>query len=186
MDDKRIKQLLFERTEEVLAQVAHRYSRLYTCIIREILDDECDVEECANDVLLALWNSVPPNDPDNLSAYLCKLARRIGIDRLRYNRRGKRNGDRLLLLSELEDCVADGEAEDTSYEESKQIRQALSDFVRGLDPEMRVLFVRRYVYMEPVSSLAKRFQIKEGLLSVKLFRARSKLKKYLEKEGITL
>ena len=60
----------------------------------------------------------------------------------------------------------------------------LSDFIRGLDPETRVLFVRRYVYTESVSSLAKRFQMKEGTVSVRLLRARKKLKTFLEKEGI--
>ena len=68
MDDNRIIELLFERAETALNEVSHKYSRLYKGIIREVLSDECDVEECENDVLMAVWNTIPPNRPDSLSS----------------------------------------------------------------------------------------------------------------------
>ena len=71
MDDNRIIELLFERAENALDEVSHKYSRLYKGIIREVLSDECDVEECENDVLMAVWNTIPPNRPDSLSSYIC-------------------------------------------------------------------------------------------------------------------
>ena len=74
MDDNRIIELLFERAENALDEVSHKYSRLYKGIIREVLSDECDVEECENDVLMAVWNTIPPNCPDSLSSYICKIA----------------------------------------------------------------------------------------------------------------
>ena len=60
MDDNRIIELLFERAENALDEVSHKYSRLYKGILREVLSDECDVEECENDVLMAVWNTIPP------------------------------------------------------------------------------------------------------------------------------
>ena len=91
MDERKIIELLFERAPNVLDEVSHKYSRLYKGIIREMLSDECDIDECGNDVLLAVWNSIPPNCPNSLTAYICKIARRIGIDKLRYNTRLKRD-----------------------------------------------------------------------------------------------
>ena len=91
MDDNRIIELLFERAENALDEVSHKYSRLYKGIIREVLSDEYDVEECGNDVLLAVWNTIPPNRPNSLPSYICKIARRIGINRFKYNTRQKRN-----------------------------------------------------------------------------------------------
>lgn len=186
MDDKKIISLLFERSEYALDSLSKKYSRLYKGVLRETLSNESDVEECANDVLLAVWNSIPPNSPDCLSAYVCKCARRIGINRYKYNTREKRNTGYTVMLSELDDCIPDNSYEDEylKREQSEQLRQILSDFVRSLDAETRVLFVRRYIYLEPVASLSERYGIKENVISVKLFRARRKLKKILSKEGI--
>lgn len=186
MNDLNIIELLWERSETALTEVSEKYSRLYKGIIREILGDDSDADECANDVLLAVWNSIPPNRPDSLPAYLCKLARRIGIDRLRHDTRQKRNGGYTIALSELEECLPDGEPADDSREQSQRIREVLTEFLKALDPETEILFVRRYVYLESVTDLAKRFEMKENRISARLYRVRLKLKRMLEKEGITL
>ena len=184
MDDNRIIELLFERAENALHEVSHKYSRLYKGIIREVLSDECDLDECANDVLLAVWNTIPPNKPNSLSAYICKIARHIGIDRLRYNTRQKRDTGYKVMLSELDDCLPAEEPVDDPEERGEIIRTVLSDFLRSLDSETEILFVRRYIYLESVTGLAQRFELGENHISVKLYRARKKLKKVLEKEGI--
>ncbi len=186
MDDNRIIGLLFERTETALDEMSYKYSRLYKGIIREILSDECDVDECGNDVLLAVWNSIPPNRPSSLPAYICKIARRVGVDKLRYNTRQKRNTGYTVMLSELNDCLPAKEIVDDTNENSEVIRSALSKFLRSLDPETEILFVRRYMYFESVTDLANRFELDENRISVKLYRARKKLKKTLEKEGINI
>ena len=186
MNDTRIVDMLFERKEAALEEVSLKYARLYQRILREMLTDEQDVEECANDVLLAVWNSIPPNRPDSLSAYLCKLARRIGTDRLRYMTRQKRNTGYWISLSELEECLPAETSSDENAMNSETIRAVLAEFLCDLDPETEVLFIRRYVYLESVAQLAKRFDMTENLVSVKLYRARKKLKKRLEKEEIRL
>lgn len=184
MNDTSIVEQLFARKESGLDELSQKYTRLYRGILGEMLADPCDIDECANDVLLAVWNSIPPNRPASLPAYICKIARRIGTDRLRYNTRQKRNTGYTVALSELEECLP-AEPELTDGEgENRQIRKILSDFIRGLEPETEVLFVRRYIYLETVADLAKRFDMNENLISVKLYRARKKLKKLLEKEGI--
>lgn len=183
MDDNIIIDLLFERTETALHEISHKYSRLYKGIIREIVGDECDVDECANDVLFAVWNSIPPNRPGSLLAYISKIARHTGIDKLRYNTRKKRDSGYTVMLSELEDCLTD-ETGANDNEGSETVRAVLSDFVRTLDPETQVLFIRRYIYLETVTALAERFDMNENHISVKLYRARKKLKNALEKEGI--
>lgn len=186
MDDKLIIELLFRRSETALDELTRKYSRLYKSIIREVLSDECDVDECGNDVLLAVWNSIPPNRPESLPAYICKIARRIGIDRLRYHTRQKRNSGFMLTLSELEECLPAEESIQETEERNEQIRTVLTAFLRSLDPETEILFVRRYIYLESVAELAKRFDLEENRISVKLYRARKKLKKVFEKEGIKL
>ena len=182
MEDRQIVTALLSRNEKALEMLSEKYRRLYQRILWDILEDAQDVEECANDTLMAVWNSIPPNEPENLPAYVCKLARRIGIDRLRYRTRQKRGGGYEATLSELENCLSADLC--IFQEESLHIRQVLSKFVRQLDGVTQVLFIRRYVYFESVESLAKRFRLSENSVAVRLYRARKKLKKVLEKEEI--
>ena len=90
------------------------------------------------------------------------------------------------MLSELEDCLSCEEPTYEPEERREELNAALTNFLRGLDPETEILFVRRYVYLETVSELAERFSLDENHISVKLYRARKMLKKLLEKEGIKL
>ena len=184
MKDDQILSALLDRNDSALNHLSSKYGRLYRSILWEILEDNLDVEECANDTLLAVWNSIPPNRPENLSAYICKIARRIGIDRLRYRTRKKRGTGYAAALSELENCLPDTRL--SNPEDGIHIRAVLSQFLRELDITTRVLFIRRYVWLEAVSSLAIRYEMSENTVSARLSRARKKLKKILEKEEITL
>ena len=180
MEDRQIIDLLFARDEQGLRITEEKYSQLYKSILARALSDKSDIEECANDVLMALWNSIPPNFPDHFPSYIGRIARRIGINRFKYNTRQKRNVECNILLSELEGCFpSPGEEK----QDSLQIRQVLNTFLRDLDPQSRVLFVRRYFYLESVSDLAQRFGISKNYVSVRLHRARTALKEMLKKEG---
>lgn len=180
--DEMIITLLFERRESALERIREKYSRTYMSVIRRAVDNDADAEECANDLLLAVWNSIPPNRPKYLQAYVCRLARNVGVKRHRYNTRKKRNTEYVISLSELEDCLPSQEVE--GAEQSERLAALISDFVKSLDPETRVLFIRRYVCLEPVGELAERFGMKEAAVSTRLWRARKKLQKLLEKEEV--
>ena len=180
MDDNKIIELLFDRSESALDEIAQKYASLYKGIARKNLRNESDVEECANDVLLALWNSIPPNHPKCLSAYICTLARRICVDKIRYNTRLKRSDDYTVMLSELDECIPAAPSEECD----ENVLRILNEFVRELPPDVRILFLRRYVYLESVAELARRFDLRENTVSAKLYRARKRLQKILEKEGL--
>ncbi len=186
--DEQIIEALFSRDESILEQISNNYKNLYISVLRQILGSEEDVSECENDVLLAVWNSIPPNRPDNLAAYISKLARNISINRFKYNTRSKRAAGYMLVLEELSECIPDSKSgkEITRLEENKELSKILNDFLKGLDPETRVLFVRRYFYLESVGSLAERYGFTENKVSVKLHRARNKLHKILEKEAVII
>ncbi len=175
----------FARDERALDAVAKKYARLYRSIFGALLRDQSDIEECSNDLLLSLWQSIPPHRPRSLPTYISALARRIGIDRYRYNSRQKRGEGGTLLFSELQDAIPD-RGEDSAQSEAERARlgAVLQDFLDGLDTTTRILFLRRYFYTESVSSLASRFEMSESAVSVRLHRARKKLKKRLEKEGL--
>ena len=82
MEEREILALLEARSETALDRLTEQYAPLCRQIAREILGSPEDAEECWNDALLRLWNSVPPERPRHLRAYLAKLTRHAAIDRL--------------------------------------------------------------------------------------------------------
>ena len=183
MQDRIIVEKLFERSESGLSLLDQRYRGLSLSVMAGILDNTADREECYNDLLMAVWNSIPPNRPDSLEAYLCTLARRIAINRYRYNTRDRRNTSYTVMLSELEEALPDIEGPEES---DGRITAVLNEFVATLDPETRVLFVRRYIRCESVEDLARRFNMGENAVASRLYRARVKLKKRLRKENVRI
>ena len=68
MDDKRIIELLFARDEQALREIEEKYGGLCRYIASNVLAMNEDIEECCNDILLAIWNAIPPDCPADLRA----------------------------------------------------------------------------------------------------------------------
>lgn len=74
-------------------------------IANRFLCDRRDVEECMNDVYLAVWNTIPPQRPNPLSTYIYRIVKNIVLKKYRINTAQKRNYNYDVILEELEDCV---------------------------------------------------------------------------------
>ena len=183
MDDARIVALLWARDEAALRAAEDCCGALCRALAQNLLGSREDAEECWSDALLRLWDSVPPERPDSLRAYLAKLTRRLAIDRLRAATAEKRGGGTVpLLLDELADCVS-GREDAESETLSRALGEAVSRYLADQPPRTRALFVRRYFYGEAVNELARRFGLRENTVSVTLRRARLGLRAYLERAG---
>ena len=106
MEDKQIISLFFQRSEQALIQIKEKYHALCLSIARRILPDERDAEECVGDVLLKIWNSIPPEQPDSLCAYLSRITRNTALDRYSYNHAEKRSTALTGAYEELEGTLA--------------------------------------------------------------------------------
>ena len=60
----------------------------------------------------------------------------------------------------------------------------LDAFLRTLTPENRMVFLRRYWYVDTIAEIAVRYGLSESAVQMRLSRTRAKLSTYLEKEGI--
>ena len=63
MEDTEIIMLLEKRTESALSEIIRQYGRLLKHLARQILPTAQDAEECINDAMLDLWNTIPPKHP---------------------------------------------------------------------------------------------------------------------------
>ena len=178
MDDRQIIALFYERSEQAITELSKKYGDLCFKIAINILNDAQDAEECVNDAYLGAWNSIPPQNPDPLRAYLCRIVRNLALKKLRTNTALKRGGQLEVSLSELENCIPDN-----SFDErlsAKELTAQLNTFLSTLRRDDRAMFLKRYWLSEPLSEIAKTFGITEHNASVRLGRIRKKLHQHLK------
>ena len=145
-----------------------------------------DSEECVNDAYMRAWNSIPPAEPESLSAYIGKITRNLALDRLRRKNSDKRGGGEVpVVLDELAEVIS-GKDELERRQDSEEIVNALNSFLGSLSEVERGVFMRRYWLMESIADVAARYDISQSKTTTMLFRLRGRLKKHFMKEGITL
>ena len=91
MEDRYIVALFLRRAETAIAAVAKKYGIRLTALAQNILADRRDAEEAVSDTYLALWNTIPPQEPDPLSAYSFRICRNISLNKYRANTAQMRN-----------------------------------------------------------------------------------------------
>lgn len=183
MTDERIVELYWQRDERAIRETELAYGTYIHYIAYAILRDESDAGEITNDTYLKAWNSIPPQRPKPLKAFLGRIARQLSLNRAEYNTADKRGGSQYpLALDELLECVAD---KDSSPDPADLIalRDAINAFLRSLPTEARRMFIRRYWYMDSIKEIASAFAVGESRVKSTLVRAREKLRKVLKKEG---
>ena len=106
MEDWMIVRLLFQRSEEAVAELDRKYGKICSAIAYRILQNREDAEECVNDAFLAVWNTVPPEKPEPLLAYVCRIVRNLSLKKYHYNTAEKRNSHyHVVLVRELAEEV---------------------------------------------------------------------------------
>ncbi len=184
MEDRQIVDLYWTRQERALEETDRKYGGYCRTIAYNILYSKEDSEECVNDTWLRAWNSIPPQRPGILQAFLAKITRNLSLDRYKASRAGKRGGGQLpVALEELGECL---QASATLEEELelRQISQILDRFLRTLPERDCCIFLRRYWYVDGIREIALRYDMAEGSVKSSLHRTRQKLRVCLEREGV--
>lgn len=181
MDDRTIIELFGQRSEAAISETAKKYGALCGRVARNILANEQDAEECVNDAYLALWQAIPPTDPDSLGAFLCGITRNLALKKYEYNNSKKRRAVADISLDELAGCLPD--TADTDGDETAEL---INSFLGELDPVSRRVFIRRYWFMDSIAVIAGQYGMSRSKVKSMLHRLRGRLKKYLEKEGISV
>lgn len=181
MEDQLIIELFMERSPQAINELSAKYGGLCYTLSRRFLSAE-DAEECVNDAYLAVWNSIPPEQPRSLSAYLAGITRNLSLKRYRANTAQRRRPQYEQSLDELLECFPDHESAETMCD-AKMLGESLNRFLAALPQKDRTLFVRRYWMGEDVSAIARALGVRRNTVSVRLHRIRASMKDYLKKEG---
>ena len=85
MDDSRIIDLFYERSEQAIAELSQKYGSTCMRVANNILNNLRDAEECVNDAYLGTWNTIPPQNPNPLLSYVCRIVRNLAIKKYHSN-----------------------------------------------------------------------------------------------------
>lgn len=182
MEDSQIIDLYWARDEQAIQETDISYGRKLQTLAVRILQCNQDAEESVSDTYMKAWNTIPPQRPNYLFAYLAKICRHFALGKLDWNNAAKRKADIISLTDEMQLCIPDRSRE--ADLEGEEIGRALNRFLEGLTQESRIIFLRRYWFADSIEEIAARYGITQSKVKTRLHRTRVKLHSFLESEGI--
>lgn len=183
MDDEKIIELFFERSEQGIRELDQKYGKICHSLSYNIVNSRQDAEECVNDAYLGAWNAIPPARPHPLLPYIVKIVRNLSLKCYWRKEAVKRSGRYTVALEELETCVADRKTVEDEIE-TGELTQVIEDFLDTLTLENRVIFLRRYWFFDSYKDIAESVGLSEKTVSVRLTRLRGKMKQYFIERGV--
>ena len=183
--DERIIELFFERSEQAIRELDSKYGKLCHTLSYNIVNDRQDAEECVNDAYLGAWNAIPPAKPNPLQAYICRIVRNLSLKRYYRKEAAKRSSAYEVAMEELEPYLSAPDTVEAEIE-TKELARIIERFLDSLSEENKVIFVRRYWFMDSYAEIAKRVSLSEKNVSVRLTRIRQQLKEYLMERELFL
>lgn len=182
---KKIIALLHARDQQAIKELGRVFGPLCRTIAGHALSSPEDVEEVVSDTFLAVWNTIPPQQPLSLSAYVGRITRNLSLTRYRSNTADRRDQHLVVSLTELELCLPSADSAEAALD-SSIITQTINDFLATLSKTNRFIFIRRYYCMDATKDIAKQTGLSDQSVRSRLLRMRSQLRDSLEKEGISV
>lgn len=186
MDDRELIDLYWDRDEKAIAETERRFGSYCLAIAYRIVGTKEDAEECVSDTWLRAWNSIPPQRPERMDAFLGKITRNLAIDRKRHGDAAKRgSGEYALAYQEIEPFL---QSRDDPVEqmEAQELTEHIESFLLSLPVMERRVFLRRYWHFQSVGEISEQLGYSVSKTRTMLYRTRKKLRTYLKNRGVIL
>lgn len=183
IDDEEIIDLFFERDQQGIRELDRKYGKICHNLSYNIVNSRQDAEECVNDAYLGAWNAIPPARPNPLLSYIVKIVRNISLKIYWRKAAAKRNSIYTVAMQEIEACIADQKTVEDEVG-ARELARIIESFLDTLTAKERVIFMRRYAYIDTYADIANRVGISEKNVSVRLTCIRQKMKQYLTERGL--
>ena len=181
-DDAGIVRLYLQRDERATRVTEKKYRGFILSICNGILQQKEDSEECLDAVLLKLWNTIPPQIPEDLKAYVARLARTTAIDLLKSGKRKKRDLGTVDPLDDYADFLVSDE-NGTDGVLPGELTDLINQFLQGLSERDRVCFVKRFYFCCPVDEIARQTHLSKSSVYFILDKAKKQLETILTEKG---
>lgn len=182
--DTEIIEMFNRRDERALSEIQRRYGNYCEEVALNVLKNREDAELCLNDMLLRLWERIPPESPENLAGFAATTIKQIALNRYTTDRREKRGGSETdVILEELSEVVPSSYDVEKTFEK-RELAELLNSFAGSLTPKKRNIFVLRYWYRMSVKDISERLAVSQSNILVTLMRIRKKLADKLKRSGM--
>ncbi len=175
MEDRELLSRLSAGEPEAMEQLLARYGGMMGYIVRGILSDPQEAEDCLAQVRARIWEKLPGyrEDRASLATWITAVCRNAAYDRLRELARRR---ERTAPLEEGRPDPAPGPEELVLRQERRErLRQALAALSSG---DLR-LFYRKYYYLQSTAQIAAELGLSRRAVEGRLYRIRKQLQKRL-------
>ena len=162
-----IAELIKKRDQRGMEELLDKYAPLMRYIASPILSDERDIEECVSEAAMRVWEKIELFDPvrGSFKAWLTALTRNCAINYAK----------RVSCILPEEKAPLTVEEEVIRRERAAKLWQA----VRALPEKDRLLFYRKYYFLQSTKQIAAEFSMTERAVEGKLYRMKKRLRKMM-------
>ena len=175
MDDSELLAKLKHGDQDAFEALLIRYNGMIAYIVRGILTDSQEAEDCMAQIRIKLWDKLPGyrEDRASLATWITAICRNAAYDRLRFL---QRQTERTATLESWTPDPAPGPEEQVLRQERlEQLKKALYS-LRDSD---RRLFYRKYYYLQSTAQIAAELGLSQRAVEGRLYRVRVRLQKLL-------
>lgn len=172
MTETELIDLMRQKNDHAMQMFLQTYGPLMRYIIRPILPDEREQEECLLDAAMRIWEKINLYDQEkgSFAAWITVITRNTALNRAR-----KYAPDTQELTPDIPDPKADPE----KLLLERERRERLSRAIAALRREEQLLLYRKYYYRQPIRQIAAELGTTERVVEGKLYRLKKKLRKQL-------
>lgn len=177
MGEKTVPELLRQRDEKGVEALLLHYGPLMRYIIAPILPSPQDREECLSEVTLRVWERAEQFDwtRGSWTAWLTAVTRNTALN---YQRKSAAHDG-----GELSESTPSPTATPEETLLQKERQAAVRNALGRLPAKDRLLFYRKYCYLQSTAQIAAELGMTERAVEGKLYRLKKRLRKMLGGEG---
>ncbi len=174
MDIETIIEHIKNRDENGLRELLKQSEPLIRYIISPILSNKEDEDECLSDILLRIWDKIDTFDPEKgaWNTWITAISRNTARNRAKRSQHRLSGDD---LSDDMPSFEPTPEENMLLYERRTAIHRALA----SLSGKDRMLFYRKYYYMQSTAQIASELGMTERAVEGKLYRLKKKLRDML-------
>ena len=177
MREAEILALIRSQDDSGMEELLQHYGPLMRYIIKPILQDKHDIEDCLSETAMRIWENFDTYDEDkgSFAAWVTAITRNTALNMIRRKNRH--------LESEIEEEMESTEPTPEEIVLREERQRELKRALDMLSQKERNLFYRKYYYLQSTEKIAAEMGMTVRAVEGKLYRIKKKLRKMMGGDG---
>ena len=178
MQESDIIEMLRKQSPDGAAELISHYGPLMKYVIRPIVANEQDREECLSEAVMRILDKIHLYDEERGSwtAWITSVTRSVALNK-------RRSVKVPYEESEITDQTPSPDPTPEELILHQERRRELKDAIFQLSQKDRVIFYRKYYYLQTTAQIASEIGMTERAVEGRLYRIKKRLRKLLGGDG---